>query len=89
MTPMSCEKVVAEVKALPPAEQQRLRALLDTFLAPTPASITEDEFAHKLVEYGVLREAKPPITNLAPYQNRQPVKTTGKPLSEVILEERH
>lgn len=87
--PMPFEKVVVEVKALPPAEQQQLRALLDTFLAPTSTPITEDEFAHKLVEYGVLSEAKPPITNFAPYQNRQPIKTTGKPLSEVILEERH
>ena len=53
-----------------------------------PAAMTEDEFAYKQVEFGVLSEIKPPITDLAPYQNRQPVEITGKPLSEVILEER-
>ena len=82
------DKVVEEVKALSPAEQRQLRALLDMFLAPTRAPMTEDEFAHKLVEFGILSDAKLPITNFTPYQNRQPVETTGKPLSEVILEER-
>ena len=61
---------------------------MDTFLASADAPMTENEFACKLVEFGVLSEIKPPITDLAPYQKRQPVETTGKPLSEVILEER-
>jgi hypothetical protein len=88
MTQMQFEKVLEEVKALSPAEQRKLRTLLDTFLAPTDAPMTEDEFAHKLVAFGILSEVKSLITDLAPYQNRQPVETTGKPLSEVILEER-
>jgi hypothetical protein len=50
--------------------------------------MTENEFAYRLVQSGILSEIKLPITDLAPYQNRQPVETTGKPLSEVILEER-
>ena len=82
------DKVVEEVKALSPAEQRQLRALLDTFLALTPAPMTEDAFAHKLVECGVLSAVTPPMTDLTPYQHRQPVTTMGKPLSEVILEER-
>jgi hypothetical protein len=88
MTQVQFEKVVEEVKALSPAEQRKLRTLLDTFLAPADATMTEDEFARKLAKFGVLSEVKPPITDLAPYQKRQPVETTGKPLSEVILEER-
>ena len=88
MGQLQFEKVVQEIKALSPAEQWQLRALLDTLLAPTAAPMTEDECAHKLVEFGVLSEVKPPIIDFAPYQNRQPVETTGKPLSEVILEER-
>jgi hypothetical protein len=82
------DKVVEEVKALSPAEQRQLRALLDTLLAPTLAPMTEDAFAHKMLEFGVLSDVKPPIIDLTPYQNRKPVETTGKPLSEVILEER-
>ena len=50
--------------------------------------MTRNEFAYKLVDLDVLSEVKPSITDLAPNQNRQPVETTGKPLSEVILEER-
>lgn len=88
MAQMQFEKVVEEVKALSPAEQRKLRTLLDTFLVPTAAPMTESEFAHRLVALGVLSEVKPPTTDFAPYQNRQPVETTGKPLSEVILEER-
>lgn len=88
MEQLQVEKVVQEIKALSPTEQWRLRALLDTLLVPPAAPMTEDECAHKLVAFGVLSEVKPPITDFAPYQNRQPVETTGKPLSEVILEER-
>jgi hypothetical protein len=88
MPDVQFDKVVEEVKALSPAEQRQLRALLDTFLAPTSLPMTEDEFAHKLVEFGIFSDVKPPITDFTPYQNHQPVETTGKPLSEVILEER-
>jgi hypothetical protein len=86
--PMQFDKVLEEVKALSPAEQRQLRALLDTFLAAPSAPMTEDEFAHKLMECGILSEVTPPITDLAPYQNCRPITTIGKPLSEVILEER-
>ena len=89
MTQVQFEKVIEEVKALSPAEQRQLRTLLDTFLSSIDAPMTENEFAYKLVEIGVLSEIKPPITDLAPYQNRQPVETTDKPLSKAILEERH
>jgi hypothetical protein len=87
MAHLPFDEVVEAVKALSPREQRQLRAILDTIVAGA-APLREDEFAHKLVEFGLLSEVKPPITDFTPYQNRQPVKTTGKPLSEVILEER-
>jgi hypothetical protein len=88
MSQMQFEKVVEEVKALSPAEQRRLQTLLETWLAPAPAPMTEEVFAHKLVECGVLSEVPSPITDLTPYQHRHPITTTGTPLSQVILEER-
>jgi len=88
MAHLPFDKVLEEVKALSPTEQRQLRAILETILAAAPAPMTEDEFAHKLVEFGIVSEVKPPITDFTAYQNREPVKTTGKPLSEVILEER-
>jgi hypothetical protein len=88
MPQVQFEKVVEEVKALSPAEQRQLQALLETWLAPAPAPMTEEAFAHKLVECGVLSEVPPPITDFTPYQHRHPITTTGTPLSQVILEER-
>ncbi|MSP13095.1 MAG: hypothetical protein EXR62_09070 [Chloroflexi bacterium] len=52
----------------------------------TPPS--EDEFEQLLLAKGLLSEIKPPLTDLAPYRHRRLVETKGKPLSEVILEER-
>ena len=88
MAQVQFEKVLADVKALTPAEQQQLRAWLDTLCAPAAAPMTEEAFAHELSKAGLLSEVKPPITDLTPYQHRQPIETTGKPLSEVIIEER-
>ena len=82
------EKVVEDVKALTPAEQQQLRAWLETRGAPAPAPMTEEAFAYEMRAAGLLSEVKPPITDFTPYQHRQPIETTGKPLSEVIIEER-
>ena len=86
MAHVQLEKIVEDVKALSPAEQWQLRAWLDTAL--TQAPMTEDAFAHHLVDIGILSEIQPPLTDLTPYQHRQPIETAGKPLSEVILEER-
>lgn len=80
------EKIVEDVKALSPEEQWQLWAWLDTLLPPAP--MTEEAFVHHLVNVGLLSAVKPPLTDLTPYQHRQPIETTGKPLSEVILEER-
>jgi len=86
MSQVQFEKVVEDVKGLTPAEQQQLRVWLDTLCAPAP--MTEEAFAYELCEAGLLSEVKPPITDFTPYQHRQPIETTGKPLSEVIIEER-
>jgi uncharacterized protein (DUF433 family) len=49
-------------------------------------------FSHKLTQAltqdGLLAAIRPPIADLQPYQNRTPVTAQGKPLSEVIIEDR-
>ena len=82
------EKVVELVKELNPAEQWRLRDLLDVWLAPPQAPLTEEELAQELLREGILDHVPPPITDLTPYQNRKPVDIQGEPLSETILKER-
>ena len=62
---------------------------IDEELMVTAAPST---FSHELVQAftqdGLLAAVKPPITNLQPYQSRIPVITQGRPLSEIIIEER-
>ncbi len=88
MSKVNFDELVEEVKALQPDEQQQLRELLDTWLADTHPQLTEDEFEQELYEAGLLSELKPPITDFTPYKNRKPISFKGKPLSEVIIEER-
>ncbi len=88
MSKITFDKVLEEVRALPPEKQQQLRELLDTWLTNAHSRPTEDEFEQRLHELGLLGEVKPPITNFRPYQNRKPIELKGKPLSEIIIEER-
>jgi len=82
------DEVLEQVKALSPQEQRKLRTMLDDLLNTAPSEAAEDELERKLLEVGLLSEIRPPITDLTPYQNREPVRTTGKSLSEVIVEDR-
>jgi hypothetical protein len=85
---MTLDQVMEEVRALTPDEQWQLRGLLDTGWATPPSPPTEEAFEQELVKLGILSEIPPPVTDFTPYQNRKPVEVQGKPLSEVILEER-
>jgi hypothetical protein len=42
----------------------------------------------EVYEAGLLSELKPPITDLAPYQNRKAVPIRGESLSETVIRER-
>lgn len=81
-------KVLEAVKALPPVERHQLQTCLDSLSASAPPPMTEAAFAQELCAMGFLSAVTPSLTDLTPYHNRQPIETTGKPLSEVILEER-
>lgn len=50
--------------------------------------MTEDAFAQALCAMGLRSTVAPPLTDFTPYHHRQPIETTGKPLSEVIIAER-
>ena len=62
--------------------------MLDALLAEPEPSSAEDKVERLLFERGVLSEIKGPIRDLEPYRNRKLVQVEGKPLSEVIIEER-
>jgi hypothetical protein len=88
MSKSTFDELVEEIESLSLDEQQRLKKLLDAWLIRDYPQLTEDEFEQELYEAGLLSEIKPPITDFIPHQNHQLIELKGKPLSEVIIEER-
>ena len=48
----------------------------------------EQEFKKRLLEVGLLTKITPPIIDFSPWRDRRPVPIEGKPVSELIIEER-
>ncbi len=88
MAGMTLEALMEEVKALPLETQQRLRNWLDTRLSHSTVEHVQEEVDQRLLEAGIIRSIPQPIQDLSPYRNRKLIENSGKPLSEVILEER-
>lgn len=47
-----------------------------------------DRYLTSLLESGLIKEIKPPITDFTPYHNRQLIQSKGRPLSEILIEDR-
>lgn len=92
MSRISLDRVIEQLKALTPAERQRVRELVNAMLDhSTETSLTlspEALLDQRLLEDGVISEIPPRITDFTPYQNRKPIEVKGKPVSETIIEER-
>ena len=50
--------------------------------------VLEDKLEKRLFELGYLSKINEPIRDFTPYENRTLIKVEGKPLSEIIVEER-
>src|SRR5436853_7426994 len=88
MTTSNLDQVIEEVKALSPDDQRKLREWLDRLLAPPTPQMTEEEFEQHLLAKGVISEIPPRIIDPIFEQNRKPIEIEGKPVSEIIIEER-
>jgi hypothetical protein len=85
------ERLLREIRSLPPEDQCRLREKLEEQALLTikeDESRGEGEFKRRLLRAGLLKQIKPPVTDVAPYRDRRPFEIQGKPLSETIIEER-
>ena len=82
------QQLINDIRELPPDDKARLRAALDEEGDVTDASDREAEFQRRLVEKGLLKRIKPPVSDLEPYAEREPFEIEGEPLSETIIEER-
>ena len=85
---MTLEQILAEAQTLAPDEQQQLCDALNEWLSHRRVPLTEAEFEQHLKSQGLLSEIPTPITDLSAYAQRKPIKVSGKPLSETIIEER-
>ena len=88
MATATLDEILGLARDLTREEQQELRDRLSSWLNPTSPPATEEDLLWRLHELGLLAEVRGPITDLAPYEGRKPLEYEGKPLSEVIIEER-
>lgn len=88
MSSANLEKVIADVKALTPEEMRQVKELIDSFLEQPTGASPEALLAQRLLAAGVISEIKPPVTDSTPYRERKLIEFAGKPVSEIIIEER-
>jgi hypothetical protein len=88
MTTSSLDRLFEEVKTLTPEEQKSLRDLVDELLATRAPQMSADEVEQHLLEKGIISRIPPRIRDASVYANRKPVEVEGKPVSEIIIEER-
>ena len=92
MSSKSLEEVIEEVKALAPAEQRKVKELIDSLLesaADTHKVLSpEDLLERRLLERGVISSIPKRDFDPDTYKEFDPIKVEGKPLSETIIEER-
>ena len=79
------DKIIEEARALPPIEQRELRKQLDTIIPSPTEDELEDAFEGELAAEGVISL---PENEDEADDDWQPVEVTGKPISEMIIEER-
>jgi hypothetical protein len=82
------DKIIEEVRALPPEEQRQLREQLNAIVPDSSEDEREDEFERELMAEGILGEVKPLPDDDPDFYSYKPVTVTGKPVSETIIEER-
>ncbi|MCH8295586.1 hypothetical protein IH992_31265 [Candidatus Poribacteria bacterium] len=86
MKRVTLHQVLEQVKMLTPDEQRELREILDFVLASHDNEVTEELFERMMVEKGIM--TVPPPNSPVRSENWKPVEVKGKPVSEILIEER-
>lgn len=85
---MSVTEVLEKVRALSDDEWAQVKALLDTVPVAAKPMMTEGEFAEYLAAKGIIA----PLVRTEPDDDDdeewEPIEVAGKPLSQIIIEER-
>ena len=93
MSSSTLELVLEKVKELTPEEQQKVREVLDSLTikseeAMSKPLVTEEEFHKILLAKGMIRNIPSGDQDSTPYETRELLEVSGKPLSEIIIEDR-
>ena len=88
MAALDFAAIVEAIDSCTPEERRRLRAILSAAPQPPPDCRKQEELARLLLADGVISRIPPPVTGSAPYEEWEPIRIEGKPLSETIIEER-
>jgi len=86
MKRVTLHQVLEQVKMLTPDEQRELREILDFVLASHDNEVTEELFERMMAEKGIM--TVPPPNSPVRSENWKPVEVKGKPVSEILIEER-
>ena len=85
------EEIKEGMNHLAPQELREVRELADSLLSgPTKPKMTEDEFEKYLAAKGIISLPEPSNRDAAKaeFDNYKPITVEGKPLSEMIIEDR-
>jgi len=88
MTTSNLDRLMEEVKTLTLEEQRSLRDMVDGLLVKSSPKMTEEEFEQHLLKKGVISRIPPRIRDANFEANRKLIEVEGKPVSEIIIEER-
>lgn len=88
---MNTTEILTEIQKLPFAEQRHLLDVLSRNLGERQNAMTEDERLEAEVDWlllarGIINRIPPGLTDEE--EAFEPIENTGKPLSEIIIEER-
>ena len=82
------ERIIQQVKTLSEPEQRQLAAILQGMNVPANGSSVEDETEAKLAAEGWLSLPVPPTSDTRLCQIASPLIVRGRPLSEILIEDR-
>ena len=89
MEQATLEKVLEEVKSLAPAEQIKVRELLDEILPSKSNPPSREEYEKYLLAKGVISHIPTRTGNRSKeLKNFKPIEVEGEPISETIIRER-
>ena len=81
-------ELIEQVLALPPADKERVRQALDSEMPVVEEGPIPLKLLRLLHAAGLISEIKQPMMTSEEFNRFQPIDSPGKPLSEMIIEDR-